>query len=762
MIDVNDIVDAVDKNLVKSKSNKKKTKELNPLEKRKQLPTFTEKYEEELIKKLFEEELEKLKGNISAKDDGLPESEYFQESRELEHHHRDGKWDVLASEEIRYFDPELSYELTGYRPISMTEGLDFDPSPFCEAARTFEKNGKYTEYPYGCKAWADYWRTQLDRCTNGYTVGKYRITGDHYFFLNFYRMQTIDFSSNKITSGRTSGFPSFIEKQYEFFHYLELCEYLGKDCIMLKARGIGFSEILACLGVRPFVTTRNYRSVYTADSSDHLMPTLSKCWMQLNWLNMNTGGGMKRNRQKIDNIYKKRASLLTPDNIEFGRLSEIEGIIADNPNKVRGDRCERLIFEEAGSAPQLIKAWIQGNALVEVLGRKVGTRIGGGTGGDSSPNLAGLTRIFNNPLSYNVLPYKNSYSRDRKIQYTGFFIPAYEVSLDPKYADERGVTDSVAFKAFYEEKRKIMEGKDLMTYCAEHCFTPEEAILLQGDNIFDSEVIADRLTKIRVFKEYNKPEPTTLIWDKTSTELKVKAIPSKSSKLLVVEPPIYDENGNVYKNLYVAGIDAIDAGTSESATDYDVSDFCIIIKKRVFGMSEPKYVAMYKDRPKDIREAYEISLKLLTWYNCKAMLEYTKISIQRYFQDKKKGDLFMSRPEFATTAKFKSRNNKGKHLIGLPATEAVITHGLELISAFIADYCWTIDFDEMLDQLLHYSYEAKRKFDIVAALSMVEIADEELSGIAPSESNKTQREWRDFGYYRDENGHIKFGELPGR
>ena len=54
------------------------------------------------------------------------------------------------------------------------------------------------------------------------------------------------------------------------------------------------------------------------------------------------------------------------------------------------------------------------------------------TGGDSSPNLAGLTRIFNNPLSYNVLPYKNSYSRDGKIQYTGFFIPAYEVSLDPK------------------------------------------------------------------------------------------------------------------------------------------------------------------------------------------------------------------------------------------------------------------------------------------------------------------------------------------
>lgn len=233
------------------------------------------------------------------------------------------------------------------------------------------------------------------------------------------------------------------------------------------------------------------------------------------------------------------------------------------------------------------------------------------TGGDSSNNLAGLARIFNNPLSYNVLPYKNSYSRDGKIQYTGFFIPAYEVSLDPKFTDKRGVTDSVAFKAFYEDKRKVMEGKDLMIYCAEHCFTPEEAILMQGDNIFDSEIIADRLTHIRVFKEYTKPEPMALLYDSSSTDKKkIRAVSSRNSKLLVVEPPILDSDGNPYKNLYVAGIDAIDIGTSESASDYDVSDFCIVIKKRLFGMNEPKYVAMYKDRPKDIREAYEIALKL--------------------------------------------------------------------------------------------------------------------------------------------------------
>ena len=41
------------------------------------------------------------------------------------------------------------------------------------------------------------------------------------------------------------------------------------------------------------------------------------------------------------------------------------------------------------------------------------------TGGDSGESLAGLAHIFNNPLGYNVLPYKNQYTIDGRIQYTG-------------------------------------------------------------------------------------------------------------------------------------------------------------------------------------------------------------------------------------------------------------------------------------------------------------------------------------------------------
>ena len=54
--------------------------------------------------------------------------------------------------------------------------------------------------------------------------------------------------------------------------------------------------------------------------------------------------------------------------------------------------------------------------------------------------------MFNNPRSYNVLPYKNKYTRDGKIAFTGFFIPAHEFSLNHEYYDHRGFTDSVIFK----------------------------------------------------------------------------------------------------------------------------------------------------------------------------------------------------------------------------------------------------------------------------------------------------------------------------
>ena len=145
-------------------------------------------------------------------------------------------WDVKIGERIDYFDPELSYQLTGYRPITMTKGLDFDPLVFNEAGRIYEETGSYCTYKKGKLAY-DFWSEQMNRCKDGYTIGKYTVTGDHYFFLNFYRLMNVS-NVAKAAAGRDETFPDFFAKQYEYFHYIDICEKTGHDVIALKARGV--------------------------------------------------------------------------------------------------------------------------------------------------------------------------------------------------------------------------------------------------------------------------------------------------------------------------------------------------------------------------------------------------------------------------------------------------------------------------------------------------------------------------------------------
>ena len=227
--------------------------------------------------------------------------------------------------------------------------------------------------------------------------------------------------------------------------------------------------------------------------------------------------------------------------------------------------------------------------------------------------MAGLAEIFSDPEAFNVLPYKNNYTADGKIQYTGFFIPSYSFMLGSDFTDHRGVTDRAKARAWYEEQRKKKSGQALLEYCAEFCFTPAEALLRQGENIFDSIALSDRITQIRIHKMGIKPKRIALLWDRNpnSSECnKVKACESPNGKILAYEEPKLD-GVDAYKNLYVAGIDSIDQGTADSATQNDVSDFCIVIKKRAFGMESPKYVAMYKARPKEIKTAFETAMRLL-------------------------------------------------------------------------------------------------------------------------------------------------------
>lgn len=678
-------------------------------------------------------------------------------------------WDVTLNDEIHYFDPELSYELTGYRPITEDKGLDFDPEWFQQAKRVKLETGKYCSFPPGTKKYHDFWTEEYKKCIEGLTVNGYRITGDNYFFLNYYQLQTT--KVDKAGAGRGMVFPEFLSKQYEYFHYVEMAQRLGKDVCSVKSRASGWSELHASLGVNAYTTRRNTHSVYTAFAATQLDPTLRKVWFQLDNLNANTEGGMKHVRQKHNDSYHKKASKINKQREELPTSwgSDIQGIIVDNPRKLRGDRIDLLFFEEAGSNPVLTKTYIQGRALVEVMGNRIGCRFTYGTGGDAA-YMGELAEIFNNPDGFQVLPYKHNYVKSGEYVLTGFFVPSYTIltTVNGKSViDKRGVTDIKAAKKYYEESFMALLGtpKNYLREKAEFCFTPEDAFAFEGDNQFNTVLLAEQQAAIKLHKIGPKIYIGNLEYkfrDNKRVEEAIDGVvfvnnPTKG-KVHILEHPIKDDDNQVPKNLYVAGIDGIDMGGEDTSSQTkDPSDFAVIIYKRAFGTDIPKPVAFYKDRPEKIKDAHLMCLKLLQYYNAKACLESTRISILQFFKEKKCEDRYLMRRPRSCQSDIQGGRSRQ---FGAPATEAIIRHQLDLIANYIDEYCSELWLIELIEELLKYSYENKRKFDLVAAFGMALLADEELMFIKPKIETDASNKLEPFGYYVDERGIRRKGRIP--
>ena len=711
------------------------------------------------------------------------------EKLRLERSNNKDYWDVPKDQPIEYFDPQLSYELVGYRPIDATHSLDFDPDWFTEARDTFKAKGKYCSALPNSKRWREFWTEEYKRCTYGMTSHGYTITGDNYFFLNYYQLPTVNL--NKASgSGTTDDFPKFMASQYMFFHYLNLCRVLHKNACLMKARSIGFSEINASLAARMYTIIKQSRTIITCFKDVYLKGTFNKVKHALTFLNENADG-MFKPRVKDTELsvksgyqYKKEGQF-----VEAGWLSAIVGILADKPSKIRGDRTDLLIYDEAGSWVGLTTAIVQGQELCEVQGIPRGIMVFGGTGGDFGAPLEGLKKIYYNPRGYKILPFRHNCTQDGSYIESGFFIPYYLQSLNPEYMDNRGVCKIEEYKKVLQQERNnlLSDPEEYLKKCAERCWNAEEAFTLEGQNKFNKLKIAEQLAAIRLHKIGPKIH-TGLIDYTYKTGLHkldningFKWIPINVGKVQILEHPVWsqlykedqkkkrelaEEQGiefeeviyNEMDNLYVAGIDGIDIGAAQTSEETrSPSDFCIVIKKRAYGLSEPQYVAIYKDRPQNIREAYKIAMCLIKYYNCKVNIEATRVGFLTWAREYKCLHYFMKRPR-ATLGDIK---NGKTNTYGTPATKVIINQQTDLIANFVDDYGHTIWFEDMLDQLKSYNDENKGKFDIIAAMGMAELADQELSGRQPIKVEQDEGDvFQDFGYYKDEKGYTHFGVIP--
>ena len=117
---------------------------------------------------------------------------------------------------------------------------------------------------------------------------------------------------------------------------------------------------------------------------------------------------------------------------------------------------------------------------------------------------------------------------------------------------------------------------------------------------------------------------------------------------------------------------------------------------------------------------------------------------------------FMKRPRATLSDSVRNSNKQ----YGTPATTAIIQHQTDLIADYVNDYCHLIWFEEILDELNRYTDATKTKFDIIAALGMAMLADEELQGVVPKKVEQIVEDNDDIGYYIDDSGIKRWGIIP--
>lgn len=108
--------------------------------------------------------------------------------------------------------------------IRREDGWWVNSDVFREEALHFKKHGFYCNSPIGTPDWYAYWEEQLYRCKNGYEIDGHKITGHHYFYLNFTEIQIVEQIEGSAASKKYSTQPDFWDGDYDYYWCLEIAK----------------------------------------------------------------------------------------------------------------------------------------------------------------------------------------------------------------------------------------------------------------------------------------------------------------------------------------------------------------------------------------------------------------------------------------------------------------------------------------------------------------------------------------------------------
>lgn len=539
---------------------------------------------------------------------------------------------------------------------------------FSEAAIDWLRNkGHYTLAPVGSREYVEYWDMQESRCMNGFKCADLWIPGRHYFYLNFTPiLKVADAQLIRIlaeardkrgkisptTAEKVLEFPRFYEIDYEWYRYKHIAWHGGKfrgiyspgaqHLCCAKARNAGFSYKEASDGVYNYNFIPDSKSYYFAGIEQYLNKDgiLNKVEGMLDFINANIPE-WKQNRMKKCTTMHQVASYIDNAGATMGNNAEILGIVVDNPNKTRGKRGRKIVFEEGGSFKRLKEALAVSRGSIEDGGVTVGQISLFGTGGEEGPHIEGLEDIFTQPEIYNMLAFPNIWEDGFQDTTCGYFVPATKTNLI--YMDVEGNIDLEGAMEFEQARRKLKEGakdtKELDRVKAEYPIYPSEVFQRMMRNPFNTAEIDRQIrrietnTGIKAILRYGELVHKTseeggglefLIKTKHDAE-PVEDYPHDQRKSLegcvtVVERPYLDMNAKTPEGIYQIVFDPFYKEESEDLTSLFA---CYVMKQynNIDTVNENMAVAWAVMRPKDINRCYQVMFDLAEWYNCQVQGE---------------------------------------------------------------------------------------------------------------------------------------------
>lgn len=531
---------------------------------------------------------------------------------------------------------------------------------FSEAANDFWKNGEnYTTAPRGSRDYYEYWEEQERRCLQGYQVGDLYITGRHYFYLNFTPIWRVPddlliAASNAAKHGKTIvadkilTFPRFWEIDYEWWNFKHIAWFGGvfmginspggRHLCCLKTRGAGFSYKEAADGVYNYIFLEGSKSYYFAGLEEYLIKDgiLNKVQEMLDHINKHSPY-WKLNRGKKNTLMHQKASYLDDVGQEISIGSEIFGVTIDNPNKTRGKRGRKIVFEEAGSFKNLKKALEISQGAIKSGSIYIGQISVFGTGGEEGPGIEGLDDIYTSPEAWDMLPFPNIYDEAMEATACGYFVPCYRAN-EATFDEDGNVDVELAIKLDNIERAKKEKSKDpraLDSRKAEYPRNASEALMRMSFNMYNIAEIDRQIKRISGNKTIlgylrhgtliqgdNGPEFVPLANANPIIHYPHKNTDDLEGCLTIFEKPVqlpyFNEKGDKVQGtpdgLYFIVVDPVYKEDAEDLT----SLFVIQVWKQ-YNTLDPSNqglpIAWWVSRPRQLRNAYRMLFMMANFWN---------------------------------------------------------------------------------------------------------------------------------------------------